>query len=100
MEKDLAQYAPALLATLGGAFQWVRQWRKIDEAWTYIYAVGLALAVYALTYDFSVKMGLQLVIIKGVLWIGGNMFTVLGGTFAASGAAKAGVAFVPLKDSR
>ena len=100
LEKDLAQYAPMLLSVLGGAFQWVRQWRHINEAWTYVYAVALALVVYGLTYDFSVHVGTQLAIIKGILWVGGNFSTVLGGTFIASGAAKAGLAVVPMTNSK
>lgn len=100
MEKDLAQYAPPLLLVAGAGFQWVRQFGNVPERWTYLYAIALALGVYVLTYDFTVQVGWQLAVIHGLLWLSGNFGTVLGGTFIASGAAKAGVAAVPMTNSK
>ena len=100
MEANLAQYAPPLLLAAGAAFQWVRQFNKVPDRWTYVYAVVLACGVYLLTYDFTVKVGLQLATIHGLLWLSGNVGTVLGGTFIASGAAKAGLSVVPATNSK
>lgn len=100
MEKDLAQFAPPLLLVAGAAFQWVRQFGHVHESWTYIYALLLAGGVYALTHTFTAGAGVRLEIITGILWLSGNFGTVLGGTFIASGVAKAGVAVVPLTNSK
>lgn len=100
MNQELAQYAPPLLLVAGGAFQWVRQFGKVPDRWTYLYAIGLALGVYVLTYDFTSKLGWQLTVIHGLLWLSGNTGTVLGGTFIASGMAKAGVSLVPVTNSK
>lgn len=100
MEKDLAQYAPPLLLVAGMAFQWIRQFGKVPDRWTYVYAIVLALGVYILTYDFTKQIGWQLSVIQGLLWLSGNVGTVLGGTFIASGAAKAGLSVVPVTNSK
>ena len=100
MNQDLAQYAPPLLLVAGGLFQWVRQYGNVPDRWTYVYAIALALGVYVLTYDFTAKIGLQLAVIHGLLWLSGNTGTVLGGTFIASGMAKAGLSVVPVTNSK
>ena len=86
MRPDLVQFAPPLLALAGAAYQWIRQYRGVKEQWTYVYAGVLALTVYLLCYDYKAPHDPQLAIIFSLLWVGGNVATVLGGTFMASGA--------------
>lgn len=97
---DYTQYAGPLLIIAGGAFQWARQFRAVREGWTYLFAAALASGVYALTYNYAAHVAPQEIIIKGLLWIAQNTATVLGGTFVASGMAKAGAAIVPLTNSK
>ena len=100
MNQEYAQFAGPLLALAGAAFQWVRQFSGVPERWTYVYALGFALGVYALCFDYTAHLAIQAVIINGLLWLSGSVATVLGGTFTASSAAKAGVAAVPMTNSK
>lgn len=100
MNQEYAQYAPLLLGVAGAAFQWIRQYGHVKEGWTYIYALVLALMVYALCFDYAKHAPIQSVIIAGILWLSGSVLTVLGGTFTASSAAKAGIAVVPMTNSK
>ena len=100
MNQEYAQYSGLLLSAAGFAYQWVRARKAVAEGWTGVFAVGLALAVYALCFDYSKHEGVQHTILFAVLWLIGNTTSVLGGTFAASAAAKAGVAAVPMTNSK
>lgn len=97
---DLMQYSGPLLAVFGFAYQWVRQHAKISEAWTGVFAVIVACAVYALCYDFSSGEHPQVAAIKLLLWLSGAVPTVLGGTFTASKLASAGVSAIPMTNSK
>jgi hypothetical protein len=94
-----AQYSGPLLALAGFAFQWVRQYSHVKEFWTGIFAVGMALAVYALCFDYTAHKGVQESVILGILWLSGAVPTVLGGTFTAS-KASGSIKVIPPTDSK
>lgn len=100
MNPEYAPFAAGLLSIAGGAFQWVRAHSSVKEVWTYIYALLLSVGVYALCFDYTVHKPVQGAIIAAIFWIAGNMSSVLGGTFMASSAAKAGLAAVPMTNSK
>ena len=100
MNQEFAQFAGPLLALAGFAFQWVRQHSRISDGWTGIYAAMFACGVYALCFDYAATISVQHAIIQGLLWLSGAIPTVLGGTFTASGLAKAGVDVIPRTNSK
>lgn len=100
MNQEYAQFAGPLLAIAGMAFQWLRQFSGVKERWTYVYALALALGVYALCFDYTAHAPVQGSIISALLWLSGSIATVLGGTFTASSAAKAGLSAVPMTNSK
>lgn len=97
---DLLPFSGPLLAAFGFAFQWARANSRMSDKWTGAYAVALALAAYLLCFDFTKAIDVQWSIIQAVLYVAGNTATVLGGTFSASSAAKAGVPVIPMTNSK
>ena len=83
MNQEYAQYSGILLSAAGFFYQWVRQYSGVKERWTGVFAVGLAIAVYALCFDYSKHSGVQHTLLFAVLWLIGNTSSVLGGTFTA-----------------
>jgi hypothetical protein len=100
VNQEYVQFAGPLLAIAGAAFQWVRQYNGVPERYTYVYALALAIGVYALCFDYTAHVAVQAAIINALLWLSGSVATVLGGTFTASSAAKAGLAAVPMTNSK
>jgi hypothetical protein len=95
---DYTMYLAGVLAVLGLFVQFLRGQRSVPEFWTYIIAVGLALGGYALCHPFGTDWRLEW--IQGIISLPGNFAAVLGGTFAASGSAKAGLAVFPVTNSK
>lgn len=95
-----AQYLQVLLPVVGGSLQWVRQFSGLGERWTFIGALVGATAVYALCFDWTSAADVQKSIIEFVVWMASAVPAVLGGTFAASKAASAGVSFIPTTNSK
>lgn len=95
---DYAQYAPALLAVLGFALQWIRQYRQMSDWVPGLIAVALALGAYALVHPLTPDWRLE--VITGIISVAGYTSSVLGGTFTASATAKSGLAIVPMTNSK
>ncbi len=75
--------------------------RKVPEGLTYLYAGLLAGILYAATFNYHGVQDVQGAILDAVVWVlGTGGPAVLGGTFTASSAAKAGLAVVPLTNSK
>lgn len=95
-----AQYLPVLLPIVGVALQWLRQFSGVGERWTFAAAILGASGVYALCLDWSAQQAVQQGIIDFLIWMASAVPSVLGGTFAASKAASAGLAVIPTTNSR
>jgi hypothetical protein len=95
---DYTLYLSGVLAVLGLFVQFLRGQSKVAEFWTYAIAAVLALSGYALCHAFGHDVRLE--IIQAVIAVPGNVAAVLGGTFAASGSAKAGLNVFPVTNSK
>jgi hypothetical protein len=95
---DYTQFAPAVLGVCGIALQWIRQYQKNSEWIPAIIAVLLASGVYLVVHPITPDWRLE--ILNGVVTIAGYVSSVLGGTYAASRSAAAGVAFIPVTNSK
>lgn len=95
-----AQYLQVLLPVLGGGIQWLRQFSNVGERWTFLLAILGASAVYALCFQWTGVEDVQRALIEFLVWMASAVPAVLGGTFAASKAAQAGVAFIPTTNSK
>jgi hypothetical protein len=78
--------------------QYMRQYSAIKDRWVYLAALAFASAAYSLAHNFSNLWRME--VIEYLLWVSGGVSTVLGGTFAASHAAKAGIGFIPQTNSK
>lgn len=103
---DLTKYLPHLLATAGGALQWLRAQSKFPEVAYHIFAGAICLAAW-----FLVQPGTgvdRTGVVQLLIWLPAGLSSVWGGTFAVSGLAKAAVAgganaghaAVPVTDSK
>lgn len=95
---DYAQFLPSVLFVLGSPVQYLRAYKGVPDFVTYIIAAVVAGGGYALCHSFTADIRLE--IIQGLIWMPGGVGSMLGGTFAASGAAKAGLAVVPMTNSK
>jgi hypothetical protein len=95
---DYMIYLGGVLTVLGLPMQYLRGRKAVSESWTYILAVLLASGGYALCHVFGPDWRLE--IIQGLIALVGNTGCVLGGTFVASGSAKAGLAVFPVTNSK
>ena len=98
---DLKEYLPGLLMAAGALLQWLRQFQKFPEWGYHIIAVALAMVAYALVTPV-VDNHFRIWTLDALRWlsVGGGLATIWGGTFIASNAAKAGVAVVPMTNSK
>lgn len=99
MDAELVKVLQILLALGGGALQWVRQFKNVGDRWLPPLAVLVAAGVYALCFDYAHAPHWQGVLVGFLLYSVAAVPAVLGGTFTASSAAKAG-APVPMTNSR
>lgn len=99
-QEEYAHFIPLLLPVAGFAWQWVRQHSRVPDQWTAVLAVVVACGVYALCFDYTHVPPTQKLIIDLLLWLPMAVTSVLGGTFTASSAAKAGVAAIPMTNSK
>lgn len=101
---DYSQYMALLLPLGGMALQYMRQHSAVKERWTVLSALGIAVAVYMLCMDWTALPAgagaIQKSLLDGLVWLGAAVPAVLGGTFAASKAASAGVAVFPVTNSK
>lgn len=95
---DYTLYLSGVLAVLGMFVQFLRGQRAVPEFWTYIIAVTMAIGGYSLCHAFGSDVRLE--VIQALIAIPGNVAAVLGGTFAASTSAKAGIAVFPVTNSK
>lgn len=95
---EIQQYQPQVMAILGALLQYLRGFSKFPE-WGY-HAIAAVLAIFGYML-FNVPEGdWRTVVVKGLVGVSGLLVSVWGGTFAASGAAKAGAGFVPVTNSK
>lgn len=102
---DYSQFLALLLPLGGAALQWMRADRTIPESRTFAAALGIALVVYALCFDWAhLPQGVaavQRAFLEGVLWVGTvGAPSVLGGTFSASKLANTGKTPIPQTNSK
>lgn len=99
------QYLAVLLPLGGAALQWMRADSSIPESRTFAAALGIAVVVYLLCFDWAhLPQGLtatQLAVLEAIAWIGTKgLPAVLGGTFIASKAANTGKLPIPQTNSK
>lgn len=92
------QFVGPLLMAFGGCLQWLRQYEVVKDRWVYILAAVLAGTAYILTHVLGSDWRWE--VISLILFVSVNIGTILGGTFIASGLAKAGIKQIPLTSSR
>lgn len=92
------QFLPTVLFVLGIPIQFARAHKTFAEFWVYAIATVVALGGYFLCHTFTADLRLE--IIQAIIWIPGGTASMLGGTFTASGAAKAGVSVIPITNSK
>ncbi len=101
---DYSQYMALLLPLGGAALQYFRAYSVVKERYTMLAAVAIAVIVYVLCMDWtSLPAGagaIQKAILDALVWLGPAVASVLGGTFAASKAASAGLAIIPVTNSK
>jgi hypothetical protein len=95
---DYTQFAPAVLGVCGFGIQWLRQYRGVSEWVPGIIAFALAVVVYLVVHPLSPDWRLE--VLTGLLSIAGYTSAVLGGTYTASRSAAAGVALIPVTNSK
>lgn len=102
---DYSQFLALLLPLGGAALQWMRADRTIPESRTFAAALGIAVAVYVLCFDWAhLPQGVaavQQAILAAVAWLGSvGIPSVLGGTFTASKLANTGKTLIPPTNSK
>lgn len=78
--------------------QYARGYQRFPEPVYHMLAVVLAGLGYLL-FDQTIYFDWRYTVVKALIGISANVGTIYGGTFLASNAAKAGVAFIPVTDS-
>lgn len=99
------QYLAVLLPVGGAALQWMRADSRIPESRTFAWAIGIAVAVYLLCFDWArLPQGVtavQQAVLEAIAWIGTKgVPAVLGGTFTASKLANTGKLPIPQTNSK
>lgn len=93
------QFMPALLAVFGAGLQWIRQHRAISDTTVGVFALIAAASVYALVHVMGPDWRME--VIQGILFIGANLATVVGGTALADSGANGKLAgLIPKANSR
>lgn len=94
----MAEYLNQLLIGVGVLLQYVRAYSAVPE-WAYhIVCAVLVGAAWWITQDLAPDARTN--VVKFLIWLPVGLSTAWGGTFAASGLAKAGVSAVPKTDSK
>lgn len=96
---ELQQFQPQVMAILGGLLQFLRGYAKFPEWGYHVVAVLLAGFGYVLFNQLDLS-DWRAVIIRGLVGVSGLVASLYGGTFLASNSAKAGVAFIPVTNSK
>ena len=96
---ELQQFQPQVMAILGGGLQFLRASTKFPEWRYHLIAVVLAGFGYVLFNPVYIA-DWRVATIRALIGISGLVVSVWGGTFVASSAAKAGVAFIPMTNSK
>lgn len=95
---DLQQFQPEIMGILGGSMQYLRGVSKFPEPVYHLMAVLFAAFGYFL-FNVPDLSNWRAFTIKALIGTAGLLLPLWGGTFAASGAAKAGASFIPVTNS-
>lgn len=97
---DPMEFQPQVMGILGGLLQYLRGYKAFRE-WVYhVLAVAFASFGFVLFNPPPDLSDWRAFTIKYLVGVSGLLVSVWGGTFAASGAAKAGANFVPVTNSK